>query len=1008
MLQRVDWKKSQYQTPSLPAIPERVMGKAAFSCLTHRDQAEWTFLFEEIASIPSPYANNQDFDFDTIAPDRWRKVVVPGSLILQGFDIENNTEYYYRRKISIPDSFAQKRVFLRFEGVYSNARVWVNNQFLKTHIGGFTAWDCEITPFAHEKEIMLVVGVTDVEGERKGIWNPEGEKISNTAWASYYAHCNIGGILREITLFALPNPHIARTYIDTEIKDDAQAVVHVECEIEACGQPGSIQAELLTLDGEPVTQLSGEINEFFLLNDTIQDTSVLIPDQKWRRKFPKSAANDQKYAQFFLPNIARPHEDEKRYGVRFSLLVKNAKLWDAEHPNLYQLKVSLHAGGKAMQENRHLVGIRQITYGGDRGTERNKVYINGREIKLHGLCHHDVSHLYGRSLSREEIDYEILTYKQHNINHIRTSHYPASDYFLEVCDRLGIYVEQENAACFKGDNGFGIYNPPQDFLAGFAEMIEGARNHPSVIIWSLANESSFEKTYAFRAEYRYVKDVDRTRPVIFSYPRTVRTKPLPYDIFSWHYQKVTGRLGSHKMPVLHDEFAHVSCYNIENLKEENSSRAFWGESIRRGWERIFHTDGALGCAIWAGIDDVFYLPEGTHERHQSHTNTKCAGYGEWGCIFDAYKRLKPEAYLTKKAFTPILLDESKTRVGKELQLYITNRFDHVCLTEVHITVSDKAGHILYHSFIHEAIEPHQSGWIRVPILQAEPLHICFHYNGYLVDEYTFQPAELHLKKSAPMIRKRNLSYQWQQQHTDFTILRDGEKAVSGPFLTFQNREKPAQISTVRIHKIRQSENRISAEIACSKLQKFALDLEWRAGRLEVDIRPKNIFARRLIGGSLVLNFHLFDQVHSICWHRAAPYSCYPPGHIARPSGTAYASGGAPNQYGEKPDHSWEMDRINFFLSEDINPLYSVTNDFKTKRDNIRDYTVCFQSGYQLYMQTQDSGFNAYVRRGEHDQLQVTLGQYYPDLKWGNYLGKPLLPNRKLHFSICLKEGRESL
>ena len=70
-----------------------------------------------------------------------------------------------------------------------------------------------------------------------------------------------------------------------------------------------------------------------------------------------------------------------------------------------------------------------------------------------------------------------------------------------------------------------------------------------------------------------------------------------------------------------------------------------------------------------------------------------------------------------------------------------------------------------------------------------------------MDEYTFQPAELHLKKSAPMIRKRNLSYQWQQQHTDFTILRDGEKAVSGPFLTFQNREKPAQISTVRIHKI---------------------------------------------------------------------------------------------------------------------------------------------------------------------------------------------------------------
>ena len=80
----------------------------------------------------------------------------------------------------------------------------------------------------------------------------------------------------------------------------------------------------------------------------------------------------------------------------------------------------------------------------------------------------------------------------------------------------------------------------------------------------------------------------------------------------------------------------------------------------------------------------------------------------------------------------------------------------------------------------------------------------------------------------------------------FYYFKGWRKAVPGHF-NFQNREKPAQISTVRIHKIRQSENRISAEIACSKLQKFALDLEWRAGRLEVDIRPKNIFARRLIG-----------------------------------------------------------------------------------------------------------------------------------------------------------------
>lgn len=103
---------------------------------------------------------------------------------------------------------------------------------------------------------------------------------------------------------------------------------------------------------------------------------------------------------------------------------------------------------------------------------------------------------------------------------------------------------------------------PQEFLQSFAEMIEGARNHTSVIIWSLANESDFEKTYAFRAEFDYAKKIDLSRPLIFSYPHLVHSKPLPYDILSKHYAKVTGNLGDKKFPLLHDEFAHVSCLHL--------------------------------------------------------------------------------------------------------------------------------------------------------------------------------------------------------------------------------------------------------------------------------------------------------------------------------------------------------------------------------------------------------------------------------------------------------------
>ena len=104
-------------------------------------------------------------------------------------------------------------------------------------------------------------------------------------------------------------------------------------------------------------------------------------------------------------------------------------------------------------------------------------------------------------MSKEELRHEILSYKKNNINHLRTSHYPASEELLALCDEYGIYVELENSACFKGANNYEIYNEPQEFIQTFAEMIEYSRNHSSVIIWSLANESDFEKPYGFRQEY---------------------------------------------------------------------------------------------------------------------------------------------------------------------------------------------------------------------------------------------------------------------------------------------------------------------------------------------------------------------------------------------------------------------------------------------------------------------------------------------------------------------------
>ncbi|MGN1195503.1 MAG: glycoside hydrolase family 2 protein, partial [Acutalibacteraceae bacterium] len=458
---------------SLPKIPDTVYGtKQPLVLLTDRNECCWTFLFEELNDIPSAFADNQDYDFNGIDAAKWQSITVPASLSLQGFDIQNNTEYYYKRTVKIPEDYHGKRVYLRFEGIYSNARVWINNRFCASHIGGFTPWDADITDFADQGEITLVVGVADMEGNRKSPWNPNGGYQSNSAWASYYAHHNIGGILRDITLFCLPRQAILQTHINTKTYDcHATAEVKMAFSKECSGM---------------------------LLKAKITDGDAVTADK----------------------NI--PIESET---LDFHLDVPSAKLWDAEHPNLYTLNTALYdKNNNILQENSVIFGFREITYGGQNGTDKNRIYVNGKEIKLRGVCRHDVSRLYGRSLTKEDIYHEIKTYKEHNINHIRTSHYPVSDYMLEVCDELGMYVEQENAACFKGENGFDIYNPPIDFLRSFAEMIEFSRNHPSVIIWSIANESGFEKSSGFRDCYDYVKQTDRTRPAIFSYPWTVKSK----------------------------------------------------------------------------------------------------------------------------------------------------------------------------------------------------------------------------------------------------------------------------------------------------------------------------------------------------------------------------------------------------------------------------------------------------------------------------------------------------
>ena len=924
---------------NLHQIPHSVFENTNCSVLlTDRDKSEWKFLFQEIKNIPDAFSDNQNYDFSAVDETEWQKVTVPSSLVMQGFDIENNTEYYYKRTVRIPNDMRICRLFLHFEGVYSNARVWIDNRFIGSHIGGFTPWDLEIVQYVEKSEFELVVGVADIEGDKKSPWNPTGEYQSNSAWASYYAHHNIGGILRDITLFCLPQKAIYQTHIDTTVSG-SDAAVKVMVRLSENCKGLALKAQLL--DGDSVKA------------ETITEVGS---------------------AQLEL-----------------SLVIRGAKLWDAEHPNLYALKLSLiDESNNAIQENNTKFGFREITYGGKNGTDKNKIYVNGKEIKLRGVCRHDVSRLYGRSVPKDELYHEIKTYKEHNINHIRTSHYPVSDYMLSVCDELGMYVEQENAACFKGANGYEVFSKPEDFLRSFAEMVEFSRNHPSVVIWSIANESGFEKSSGFRNCYDFIKKTDRTRPAIFSYPDTVRSLPLPYDIYSKHYAKVKSDLGRKNMPILHDEFAHVPCYNLEDLTTDNACRVFWGESIKRGWDKIFDSDGALGCDIWAAVDDVFYLPQKDMEKHQNHLKGDCAGYGEWGCVFDCFKRLKPEAYLTKKAFSPIHIIDSEL-YGDELRFKIQNRFDHTNLNEGTVTVLDGNGNELYSGRIKESVEPHEIGTVRIaPIPVRKNRMVRFFFGETETESIVLSP-----KQETITLKPSNLFVDYEKRGIIIGTKANKIARINGMCLqtgTYKVEQKTAKLKKVGAKKYR-------ADFGFGK--GFILSVTEQNGKLKLGIRP-NALSSFLPIGKIQIDIELFEKTDSVSWQRESLYSVYPDGHVARNSGTAPREGKV-RRY-EDPDVSdvkWEEDMTAFsYYPKTAKENAAASNDFKTTRLNIREYCVHFSSGTKLLVETDSKQINAYADSFD-GKLKISKGNYMPSIAWGNYWGEKRRLSRKNSFSFTV-------
>lgn len=277
--------------------------------------------------------------------------------------------------------------------------------------------------------------------------------------------------------------------------------------------------------------------------------------------------------------------------VSCHIAVEKPYKWTAETPDLYQLKTELIKDGKIAEIYYVNIGFRKIEIRG------NKFLVNGQPIKIKGVNHHDTSPDNGYTMSPELIEKDIMLMKQHNINAVRTSHYPPDTYLLDMCDKYGIYVIDEADLETHGGMFVGEWNCIADddnwkalHIDRAERMVKRDINHPSVIMWSIGNESGEGKNHAAMAEY--IKKYDPTRPVHYECAKREYNKTY-FDVYSEMYpelgvcEEYAKKEGELK-PMFLCEYAHSMGNSPGALKEY--------------MDLFYKYDRMMGGCIWEWAD----------------------------------------------------------------------------------------------------------------------------------------------------------------------------------------------------------------------------------------------------------------------------------------------------------------------------------------------------------------------------------------------------------------------
>ncbi|MFN8459908.1 MAG: glycoside hydrolase family 2 TIM barrel-domain containing protein [Anaerolineae bacterium] len=508
---------------------------------------------------PNPAAAPANFfqpDFD--ASD-WATITVPSNWQWQGYDTpyytdvqlpfppddlprvpaDDNPTGCYRRAFTVPDSWQGRQIFLTFDGVDSAFHLWVNGRMAGFSKDSRLPAEFNLTPYLQPGQNLLAVRVYR--------WS-DGTYLENQdMW-------RLSGIFRDVYLWAAPSIHVRdfwlRTELDAAYRD---ARLKVRLKVRNYGENGMGQgvyrAELKLFDAE----------------------NKPVLDKPWHAEI--------------LPGLLSPVSGQDVV-LEVECHVTNPAKWSAEQPYLYTLLIYLlDPTGQILEIQSCRVGFRQVEL------KNGQIHLNGRPILIKGVNRHEHDPQTGHAITVASMQADIRLMKQFNLNAVRTCHYPNGPAWYNLCDQYGLYLFAEaNLEC---DGALDRLSRDPAWQTAFLErvsrMVEQFKNHPSVIVWSLGNESGSGPNHEAMATW--VRQNDPTR-LIHYHP--AGDAPI-VDILGPMYPSVDDLIKlaqqpGETRPIVMCEYAHAMGNAAGNLKEY--------------WQAIAHYPRLQGGFIWDWVDQA--------------------------------------------------------------------------------------------------------------------------------------------------------------------------------------------------------------------------------------------------------------------------------------------------------------------------------------------------------------------------------------------------------------------